>query len=656
MTEKGGRHPYGKLFTPIRIGYIDIKNRVAMAPIANTGIATVDGCPTDYYIAFLEARARGGVGLIITANTEVDPEQRMGIGLCAAKMVSAYARLVEALHIHGARIFLQIAHRGGCADSKVTGRQAMAPSAISCKLYPGIPREVSDSEIRRLIDQFVQAARWGQQAHFDGVELHAAHGHDLIEHFISPHTNRRTGRYGGSFEARMRLPVEILNGIKETCGSNFPVGFKFSAYEHLENGIDLPLAKRIASHMEDAGIDYLHVATTVWGLGGHEYLSLAPLYSKRRDVIELAKGVKSTVRCIPVIGATNIGTPEHAERVLSRDGLDMVALGRALLADPNWVQKAKWKRASEIQPCIRCNECHLQMAQGKLWRCTVNPYLRWRGGQDEVLLVKERKRIAVVGAGPAGMQAALTAAMRGHKVHLYEQSDQVGGNLVVASVPPFKNDLERLLNYYQTQVERSRIALHLETEIGSTGEVTEINPDAVILAVGAEHVIPDIPGIDGENVATATEILQRKRESGEEILVVGSGVVGAEVAWHLALQGKSVQLVDCLGDEEILAGEHANNRNVLLWNLGELGVPILANRTVQRIAEGEVWLLGEGGQEEMFAVDSVVLAVGFQPRTRLGNLLREEIPDCPIIEIGDCLRPGKLVDAIHMGHLAAEAI
>lgn len=652
----GASGPYAALFEPIVLGTVEIKNRVALAPVANTGMATVDGTPTDYYVSFVEARARGGVGLIITPNTEVDPRHRVAIGFCSPAMRDSYTRLVEAAHMHGARIFLQLAHRGGMANTEVTGIEAVAPSAMESPFYLSVPRTLADNEIWEIIEMFVQAAKWAQEIHFDGVELHAAHGHDLIAHFMSGNTNRRSGTFGGSFEGRMRFPAEILRRIKQACGEEFPVGMKFSAYEHLEDGINPDEAVRIARHMEAKGIDYLHVATAVWGLGGHEHLSVGPLYSPRDDVIGLAERIKTVVPNLPVIGATNMGLPSEAKAVLVDRGLDMVALGRALIADPDWVMKAERGRAWCIQPCIRCNECHRQMAQRRPWRCTVNPYLRLRGGQDEVPLARTRKIIAVVGAGPAGMQAALTATMRGHEVHLYERSDQVGGNLVVASIPPFKKDLKRLLDYYQTQVEQSRVTLHLGTEIGSAEGVTETNPDAIILAVGAEHLVPDIPGIDGKNVATATEVLNSIRPVGKEVLVVGCGVVGAEVAWHLALQGKSVRVVDYLGDNEILVDEHANNRNVLLWNLGNLDVPILASRTVRRIAGRHVQVLKEGAQEERLGVDSVVLAVGFQPRTRLRDLLRNKVPDCPIVEIGDCVHPGKLGDAIHMGHLAAETI
>jgi len=645
---------YKGLLSPVNIGGQEIKNRVVMAPVANVGMAFSDGAPTDYYVSFLEERARGGVGLIITANTEVDPEHRVGLGMHSPRMLPAWARLVSAIHQYGTKILLQLAHRGGTGEREVTGVQPIAPSAIRCPLYTEVPRELKDWEIQRLIEKFVQAALWAKQAHFDGVELHAAHGHDIIEHFISPALNKRSGRYGGSFEGRMRFIEEIIYGIRRICGKEFMIGVKLSAYEHLEGGIDLELAKQIALYLKKVGVDYLHVASAVWGLGGHRYLSVGPLYSPPDEVISLTKEIKNTVQGLPVIAATNITTPDFAEALIVKKGFDLVALGRALIADPYWVKKVEHGHVADIQPCIRCNECHLQMSYRKLWRCTVNPYLGWRGGQDRIEVSRRSKLVVVVGGGPAGMQAALTAALRGHRVHLFERSEDLGGNLAVASIPPFKKELRRLLDFYRRQVEKNEVAVHLETEV-SASQVKDLSPDVVIVAAGADYTMPDIPGIERGHVMTATEALLKSEEVGERVLILGCGSIGAETAWHLALAGRCVTVIDILPKDKLLHNEHANNRNVLLWNLKEKGVCILSKTAVQEIGHGRA-LLNREGEDRLVSVDTIVIATGMKPRTDLINVLRGELKHILIVPIGDCLRPGKLGDAIHGAHRLANRI
>jgi len=643
------------LLRPMQLAGTSIKNRVALAPVANTGMADGFGMPTDYYVSFVEARARGGVGLIITPNTEVDPRHRVAIGFCSATVAPGYSRLVEAAHMHGARLFLQLAHRGGMADTSVTGIEAVAPTSMESRLYLSKPRELGDSEIVEIVGYFVQAAVRAKQVHFDGVEIHGAHGHDLVAHFMSGNTNRRTGPYGGSFEGRMRFSLEILKGIKDACGEDFPVGIKYSAYEHLEGGITPEEAVRIAEYFAESGMDYVHIATTVWGLGGHEHLSVGPLYSSRVDVIQLASRIKQAVPQLPVIGATNIGMPDEARFALSNLGLDMVAIGRGLIADPDWVVKAARQQETTIQPCIRCNECHRQMAMRRLWRCTVNPYLRLNGGQDRIQPAKHPLRVLVVGGGPGGMQAAITAAERGYTVRLVDANEEPGGNLIAASRPPFKADLVRLLDFFRQRIERARVEVTLGLQLHPE-DVAALDVDALIVAVGADPIVPDFSGSHSAFVVTANQAVAEPKALGEKVVVLGCGAVGAETAWYLSLEGHDVTLVDCLPEFELLVDEHANNREVLRWQLSARGIGIHSGCTAQSADPSGLVVRTATGDEERIAADHIVLAVGFQPRRALVDAFRAATAGRIVLDVGDCVRPGCLGDAIHSGHLAAESL
>lgn len=649
---------FENMFSPIKINELEIKNRIVMAPMGGAAYAAPDGSPTDYYINYLEARAKGGVGMIVTGNTAINNEQRMAtLGFYSPKMISAFARLVEAVKVHKTRIFLQIAHLGGRSLKSVTGKQPVAPSSIKSKLYIDQPRELSKEEIQVLIQEYVQTATWAQEAGFDGVEMHGAHGHDLISQFISPSTNKREDKYGGNFEGRIRFTEKILKGIKDACGTDFPVGLKYNGYEALEGGIDLPLAKKIGQYMENIGGDYLHIASMTYGIDGYKYPSVSPLYTKSGALIELASEVKETLKSIPVIGTGGINKPELAEDILKNRQVDMLALGRALIADPNWVKKARKRRVDKIRPCIRCNVCHKRANLGKLTKCTVNPFLNWQGSQDSIKRARRPKKIVIVGAGPAGIQAALIASKRGHEVTLFEKRDELGGNLIPGTVPKFKADLKMLLQYYRREISNSNVRVNSGVE-ATSDIILGDTPDIVILAVGAKHIIPDVPGIDRENVLTAIEVLdpQYKKEVGKNAVVLGAGLVGCETAWYLSQQGKSVCVVDVLRVEDILEDEHHTSRATLLKSLDKQNVQILGERTLKKVKQHEVLFKRENGGEESLQADNLVIAVGFTPRREIQKSLSNQIPCYNIYELGDCVTPARLYDAIHGARYTAERV
>jgi len=639
---------FSALFSPVKIGHLSIKNRVVLAPM-DVGMINPDGSLTERVVNYYEERAKGGVGLIITQFTSVVDDQRMDSpGVFSGRQVFGLNYLAESVKEYGTRIFLQIAHHGGRAEKSITGLKPVAPSAVSSPLYKETPRQLSIEEIEDLIEKFIQAAKRAKIAGFDGVEVHGAHTY-LIGQFISPHTNRREDKYGGDFEGRMRFPAEIVRGIKKECGQNFVAGFKFSAYEHLENGIDINLAKKIAIYMQKVGVDYLHVASTTYELGGWRYLDVSPLYAPPGEVVELARSIKAEVS-IPVMAGGGINDPQLAEEILNQKKVDLVVLGRALIADPRWAKKVEKGEIEEILPCIRCNRCHKRLFSGQEVRCTVNPSLG-RERKYQINSAKRLKKIVVVGGGPAGLEAALTLNRRGHRVILYEKEDKLGGNLVISSIPPFKKDVRRLLAYYLRKIEKSGV----EVRPGKPVDVLTLrqeNPDAIVMATGARHIIPEIPGLKKGVFHTASEVLKKhdEIEMGEKVIILGAGLVGCEVAWYLSSLGKKVKVFEVLDLDSILTDEHSTNRFYLLYNLKMLNVEILAERKIVEVENKKaVFQKIKEGKEEVYSFDLLVMATGFRPRDELVEELKTRGYRGEIYCIGDCAEPRNLYHAIQEG-------
>ncbi|MEM3019136.1 MAG: FAD-dependent oxidoreductase [Candidatus Bathyarchaeia archaeon] len=650
MKEKGrAKEKEIILFTPIKLGKVEVRNRVAFAPMG-TGLYSTDGTVTEETLPYIEARARGGVGLIISQFTAATKFQRFPLMVSFEdRLIPSLRSYADAAHRYGAKVFLQIATMGG-AD--LLG--SYAPSAIDLPWYSILPKELTREQIREVIEGFIQAALRAKKAGFDGVELHGAYGY-LIAEFISPFSNRRKDEYGGDFEGRMRVPVEIVRGIRDVCGGDFPVGFKFNAYEDVPGGIDLELSVRIANKMVDEGVVYLHPVTMATGLstlGLSKYPAMPILYHPIDVTIPVAEHIKSHLKDTPVLAAGGIKDPAFAEAILNSGKADMVVLGRALLADPDWVNNSMAGR--RVRPCLRCNVCHFEaVAWVRKIVCTVNPYLM-REPEEPLKRAPRRKRVMVVGGGPAGIMASLVASKRGHEVTLYEKGNELGGLLIPGSRPPFKADVLDLLNYLREEISESDVEVRLKEEV-TPEKVRHEAPDALIVAIGANPIRPPIKGLEKARVLYVTEALLNPEKIGNEPLIVGGGVTGCETALYLRRLGKSVMIVEKLPELMPLEEEgYKYNTAVLTKMLKEEGVRALCKSEVVEVTPSSAFVRFGGSRPFEVSADTIILAVGLKAERSLVEPFRASCKESYVI--GDCESPRRIRDAIFEGDKVARLI
>ena len=636
------------LFSPIKLGELEIKNRVVMAPMG-TDLAHPIRVWGEEEIAYFVERARGEVGLIISpfiAATKVLSDALHGRPLMAINddsQIPSHRRLTQAVHDAGAKIFCQTAIFGGKFGEA-------APTSMHSPNYASRPRELTLEEIWQIIEDFGQAARRAREADYDGVEIHACHGY-LIGQFVSPAMNKRTDEFGGSFEGRMKFPVEIFRAMKKYAGDDFPLGFKMSAWEDLAGGVrGGQEAARIAQRMADEGVCYVHVGTlntTIERVS--RYPSVPCMYLPRNTLVPLAADIKKVLQTTPIIGTGSVILPDEAEQLIAAGQCDMLALGRTLLADPHWAVKAQ--QGKRIRPCIRCNVCHHQLWLAEPLICQVNPYLL-KEAQEPIQPTSRKKKVMVVGGGPGGIQAALVASARGHDVTLFEARPYLGGMLYPGSRPAFKQEVGLLLEYYEGELADSDVKIKTGVEV-TLETVQQEKPDALIIAVGGRPIMPDIPGIDQPHVVTAVEALrERSIVKGKQVVIIGGGDVGCEAACHLAEAGKEVTIIEMLS--ELMAEQPINNVKMAMYQLlAERGITYFTNSQVTQINEDTVEVRGPQGGRTLPA-DNVVIAVGLEPNERVRDTLRLGCAEVHLV--GDCVEPGRIRQAVVQGDLVGRLV
>lgn len=651
-----GKVYFPKLFEHGRIGNVEIGNRIVMLPTGRNFQGAM-GEVTDRTIANYVERAKGGFGLIIVGSTDIGLEERSmpSLSLAHDRFVEGHCYLTEAVHAYGAKIAAQLTAVGPVVPFSKEEHPPISasdfPASFLGEYFYSRPRPLEKEEIYELMDKYAAAAWRARWASYDIIEVHACHGY-LINSFISPYMNKRKDEFGGSLENRMRFLLGIIRRMKEKAGEDFPISVRISGDEFIDGGITTKESPLIAKILEEAGVAVISVSA-----------GIIETFHKSNDIMRLPEdwklyiweAVKNGVT-IPTIAGGNIRSPQFAESVIAQGKADFVGLGRAPFADPEWPKKAAEGRVEDIRRCISCLECHFG-AGGfpRRWapRCTVNA--TW-GREREFAEIKRAtvpKKVMIIGGGPAGMEAARIAALRGHQVVLCEKEQELGGQLLLASKPPGKEKVLWLRDYLATQMKKLNVKVELGVEV-TPALAEKVKSDVVVIATGSEQIIPNIPGISGPRVTTAVEVLRGKiKPRNQKVVIIGGGMVGCEVAEFLAERNNSVTILEIL--PTMASDMEPLNRKGLMDSLTDKGITMMTKRNVVEISDRQVVTTDSKGSDSQYIeTDWVILAVGSKPARTLKDIL--EGKTAKLYTVGDCVEPRRIMDAVYEGSLVARKI
>jgi 2,4-dienoyl-CoA reductase-like NADH-dependent reductase (Old Yellow Enzyme family)/thioredoxin reductase len=641
-----GLSRFEKLLEPIQIGKMTLRNRIVM-PAMNTNFGSEEGYVTQRTKDYYEERAKGGVGLVTVEAACVDYPIGKITGRQLAidndKFLPGLSELAQCIHRHGAKASSQLHHGGPRADYAVTHIQPVSASPIAV-LRGVVPTELTPGDIAKIIARYGEAAERAKRAGFDAVEIQFGGGY-LLAAFLSRVTNKRQDNYGGELKNRARIHLEILKTVKEAVGQSYPVLCRMNSKEYGEEyGLDGCLtvkeAQQFARMVEDGGANAIsvHVCgfTQVRGSLAVDVFKAHP--DERGAMLPSAHEIKKVVS-VPVITVGRFD-PELANKVLQENKADLVAFGRGLLADPQLPNKIISGTVEDIAPCILCHTCLDSLYRDQPVRCSVNAALG-RELDYQIRRAEKKKKVVIIGGGPAGMEAARVTALRGYEVVLYEKGYELGGQLLVASLPPEKDRISALTRYLVTQVIKLGVKLELGKEANST-IIEEAKPDVVIIATGTCPIIPEIPGIQRDNVAIAEDVLLGKKEVKEKVVIIGGGIVGCEVAEFLVDKGKKVIVVEML--PRMALKMPFTRREQLLTRLKEKGTTLLSNVKCEGFMEKGNLIITKEGKETTLEVDTIILAAGAKPKRQLFEVLKSKFTEIHLA--GDCAEPRDILAAI----------
>jgi len=612
---------------------------------------TPEGYITPEGTAYYELRAKGGAAIVTLGESMVDSKgtsHGRRNPLDDPGILHSLINTTDAIKRHGAVASIELVHAGIRSRTEHPDDPVYGPSA-GISFYGKQIIEMGEAEIEQVVNAFGDAAEMAKLGGVQMCMIHGGHGW-LLSQWFSPLHNHREDRFGGSIENRARIALMIIEDIREKCGPNFPIEIRLSGDEFTEGGMRLEETVELAKIL-DSKVDLIHVSATTFNDRTAGLRMFPSMFLPRGCNVYLAEAIKKAVK-VPVNTVGALNDPAHMEEILETGKADMVTLGRALLADPYLPEKARKGNEDDITPCIRCNYCisqgftpYVKYPRG-VSRCVVNPIIGREYESKFVQASGGKKKVMVVGGGPGGMQAAITAADRGHEVILCEKSRRLGGTLVYAEREYFKEDTRRFTEVLIRRVHTRPIRILMDKEV--TPEfVREVSPDVLIAAVGAEPIIPDIPGITNKNVVVAASMYDEDA-IGERVVVIGGGLVGCEEGLHLAHLGKEVTILEML---EKAAADAPYLHWLGLMRELEKSVRLETRLKCTRITDGGVFAVNENGEEGFYEADTILLAVGLKSRTEIVESLRDCAPDFSVI--GDCLQPATVMEAIHMGYFSA---
>jgi 2,4-dienoyl-CoA reductase-like NADH-dependent reductase (Old Yellow Enzyme family)/thioredoxin reductase len=645
---------FPNLFSPIQIGPMKLKNRIVMPPMgSNLADLSNPGFISERHKSYYGERAKGGAGLIIIEGTRVNPTRTSRKGcpdLFDDKFIPGFRELGELIKGYGACCAVQIADRGRIGNLKVDFEgnfdksdtkkgEYVAASAMPHPMSGVVAEELTPKHLEEEARRFAEAARRVKKAGFDAVELHGAHG-VLLNEFLSPYSNKRTDEYGGDLEGRARFPLMVVKRVKEAIGDDMVLSYRISVVEFVEGGLDIRESISFAKMLEKEGVHIIHVSAGINETPVTMNRAIPPMSFPRGRLIPYAEQMKKAVK-IPVIVVQRINTPELAEEVIREGKADLVATGRALVSDPYWPLKAREGRVDEIRRCIACNQgCMEKLVQEQSMTCLQNPEVSYETKYAPLVKqVKEKKKVLVVGGGVAGMEAAYVCATRGHQVRLVEMGDALGGTARVASVIEAKKEFAGVVEFLESQMKKLKVEVRLNEQLNPQS-VRERDFDEIIIATGSTPKMPKANLCSSTcEVRLAKDVLKNAAGVGNEVMILGGGSVGMEVAEYLEHLGKKVTVIEML--DRVCSDLGPLNRADVLERIGKTSVKIMLKTKALDLTEDGLRVAKDGKEEVLKCPDTIVVAMGADP-----NPLALQSKG-KIHYVGDCRKVGNAMDAIH---------